>query len=91
MALKTGAGLTRSFLHRIGKATDSRCQCGEREDTGHVILACPRHSRPRALLRERLREARLPLSLPALFCTSKGQPLLALFLDEAGYGGAANG
>ena len=46
--MRTGKGPQREWLHKIGKATDTSCPCGERIQSGeHIVWHCELHDTER--------------------------------------------
>ena len=39
--IRTGKAALRSYLHRIKRAPDSRCTCGDEQTGRHVLVECP--------------------------------------------------
>jgi ribonuclease HI len=78
--LKLGHGYTRSYLYRLGHASNNRCNCGREETPRHLLLGCPELAGPRASLKDKLGTNRLTLEL--LLGTSQGVTATLDFLRK---------
>jgi ribonuclease HI len=88
--LRTGIGLFRQHLFRIGKEQDPSCICGEKQQTAiHLLLHC-------SVLREERKEIidfltkipkkRIRTQLITLFNTSKGLQTIKTFIQNSNIG-----
>ena len=53
--LKTGIGLQKAYLARIGKALNEKYGCGKTQDTTYLVLYCKKYKKQRKTLKEALR------------------------------------
>jgi ribonuclease HI len=87
LAMRTGHGYFKSYLHRIpSSAIDNpRCSCGSASQTPkHLLLDCRHFRRQRKELKRTV--GQLPMDLHTLLHTKKGLEATAEFLAETGIG-----
>lgn len=60
---KLGHGYLKSYLYRIGRTSNDRCRCGQRETAEHLLLGCREYTRERQYLQQGLKDQRLTLTL----------------------------
>jgi ribonuclease HI len=80
--LKLGHGYLKSYLHRLGLASNDTCSCGGRETPEHLLLSCGTTSIERRGLKAEL--GGLELSLPLLLHTKSGTEKTLAFLKKTG-------
>lgn len=72
--LKIGHGYIKSYLDKLGHASNDKCRCGAKETAEHLLLSCPETGTARKYVGDSLR-LKTPLSLYEFSCIQRKESL----------------